>query len=206
MPPIMSGMTDEVRKQDEAQFAEALNNYNASAKVSLLNNTKNHEFARVKAAQTYTYLEPHNAFSADVYASVFVRCNSEMEREAPPAPKVIKRDDSGDARNNPRSTSFGGNILAAQELVGRQETIEKELWELRAEERLGLLTPEKAARVVELMAQRDAHGVAPIVKTPAGPLEKLPIDAEGSVLKNASPAQLKDLLKRRREENWVAAE
>ena len=210
---LMASMTDEDRKQDEGMFAGAIGYYNLNAKSPLLNNQANREFARLKASQTYTYLKPQNPFSVDVYAAMIVRYAAEMEHEAPVAPKVRQRDDSGDKRNNPHRTDFGGNILAAQEAVGKTEKIERELYELRMEERFGFpgCTPkqeeEKKARITALLAAKDeARGSAPIAAKAAAALEPLPLDAAGQVLKDASPAQLKELLKRRREEGWVAPE
>jgi hypothetical protein len=199
MPPVMHGMSDEVRKQDDALFTEALNNYNGNAASPVLNNAANHELARLRAAQTYAYLQPFNPFSADVYAAVLVRCGSEMEHQAPPATR--QRDDSGDPRRNSRNSQANAGIsLADLGVVKRKADAQKELTGLRQEQRVGVLSPEKSARVAELQGILDDRGLAPIQKTELVPLD---INASNQELQRASLDQVRDVMTRRKKEGWV---
>jgi hypothetical protein len=201
MPSAMSPMTDEVRKQDEATFAEAINKFNESAQVPLLNSVKNHEFARLKIAQKYPQAQPFSAYVLDAYAVVIFHNAGEMEHEAPKAPR--QRDDSGDRRNNAHSSNNNSGIsLSDLEIVKRKADAQKELTGLRQEQRVGILSPEKSARVAELQAILDDKGLVPIQKSEKAPLDINTPDAD-LAKPSVSVDQIKELIRRRKKEGWM---
>jgi hypothetical protein len=196
-----AGITEENRKLDDSLFAEAITNYNSNAKSPLLISQANHEFTRLKASLTYSYLQPFNAFTHDVYAAMIVRYAAEMEHEAPKVP--YRRDDSGDKRNNAHSSnSTAGISFSDLGLAKKKADAQKELTGLRQEQRVGILPPEKSARLAELQQILDDKGLTPIQKQELVPLDINTPDADLNK-PSVSASQIKELLARRKKEGWV---
>jgi hypothetical protein len=195
-------MTEEQRKEDAALFTEAIRIFNASAKSPLVNNAKNHEFARLKAAQAYPILQPTRPYAADIYGVVFFKHQAEMEHEAPVVIKQPERDRSGDYYQNKLHAANNSNGITANDLdsIVARKNAEKELFQLRQEERISILSPEKKARIDELIGALSNRGLAPVQKSE---MVLLDINTPTQDLKNASAAQIRELLARRKKQAWV---
>ena len=195
-------MNEEQRKEDDALFKEAIDLFNASAKSPLVNNANNHEFARLKAAQAYPVLQPTRPYAADIYGVIFFKHQAEMEHEAPVVVKQPERDRSGDYYQNKSHAANNSNGITASDLdsIVARKNAEKELFQLRQEERISILSSEKKARIEELIGALNSRGLAPVQKSEMALLD---INTSTQELKNASAGQIRELLARRKKQNWV---
>jgi hypothetical protein len=194
-------MTDEQRIEDLTHFKEAVDLYNAAAKSPLQATLKNHEFARRQAAVSFKFA-PTAIFSKAVYSAVFAEHQAVMDHEAPIVIKQPERDRSGDYYVNKSHNGKNSTGITASDLdsIVARKNAEKELFQLRQEERISILSPEKKTRIDELMGTLNSRGLTPVQKSELVPLD---INTSTQDLKKASGAQIKELLARRKKEGWV---
>jgi hypothetical protein len=194
---------------EERQFD--VNNFNTAIdkvpELRIQRSTRNLEILRGYACLALS-LPTFVPYPTEVFASAIVACNQDLEKEPPPAPKKelkfgpnrFEGDSAGEVRNNLKSgyqeINVGEAVTALQQRNRVRES-EQGLKELALQERLRLISPEEAAKKRQELSQIPGT----FSSSPSrSAFVQLPLDiANGSEeLKSASPAQLKDLLARRR--------